>query len=105
MEIEVLNPATYITKSFNGAAHVTQLLTLMPNAEDKNDKSNLKVSKGLSGYIKVTHKLLNEDNSKPQTKNIIRNIPVNKVCVKLNYIEKIRRHKHRCISKEQMGRF
>jgi hypothetical protein len=34
MEIEVLNPATDISKSFNGAAHVTQLLTLMPNADD-----------------------------------------------------------------------
>jgi hypothetical protein len=34
MEIEVLNPATDISKSFNGADHVTQLLTLMPNADD-----------------------------------------------------------------------
>jgi hypothetical protein len=76
MEIEVLNPDTDISKSFNGAAHVTQLLTLMPNSADQNDKSNLKASKGLSGYIKVTHKLLNEDNSKAQPKNIIHTIPV-----------------------------
>lgn len=65
MEIEVLNPNTDNTKSFNGAAHVTQLLTLLPNTDDKNDKSNLKASKGLSAYIKVTHQLLNEENSKP----------------------------------------
>ena len=76
MEIEVLNPDTDISKSFNGAAHVTQLLTLMPNSADQNDKSNLKASKGLSGYIKVTHKLLNEDNSKAQPKNIIHTLPV-----------------------------
>ena len=76
MELEVLNPSADTSKSFNGAAHVTQLLTLLPNGDDK---SNLKPSKGLSGYIKVTHKLLNEDNSKPQTKNIIHTIPVTKL--------------------------
>ena len=76
MEIEVLNPDNDISKSFNGAAHVTQLLTLMPNSADQSDKSNLKASKGLSGYIKITHKLLNEDNSKAQPKNIIHTLPV-----------------------------
>ena len=76
MELEVLNPSADTSKSFNGAAHVTQLLTLMPNSADQNDKSNIKASKGLSGYIKVTHKLLNEDNSKAQPKNIIHTLPV-----------------------------
>jgi hypothetical protein len=29
------------------------------------EKETLKVGKGLSAYVKITHKLLNEDNSKP----------------------------------------
>jgi len=75
MEIEVPNPNTDYSKSFTGAAHLSQLLTLLPNTDDKNEKSNLKVSKGLSGYIKVTHKLLNDGNSKPDTKHILRTLP------------------------------
>ena len=75
MQIEVPNPNTDNSKSFTGAAHLSQLLTLLPNTDDKNEKSNLKVSKGLSGYIKVTHQLLNEGNSKPDTKHILHTLP------------------------------
>lgn len=86
MEFEVLNPEADNSKSFNGAAHITQLLTLLPNTDDKNDKSNLKVSKGLSGYIKVTNQLLNDDNSKPQPKHIVPTLPVSIIEFQLSYI-------------------
>lgn len=44
---------------------MTQLITLLPNVDESERKGNLKVGKGLSAYVKITHKLLNEENSKP----------------------------------------
>ena len=76
LEFETLNPSEDATKSFNGAAHVTQLLTLLPNTDEQGEKSNLKLTKGITGYIKVTHSILNKDNSKPQTKHIVPCLPV-----------------------------
>ena len=50
------------SRSFSGAAHVTQLLTLLPNPEGR---SNLKVGKGLSGYVKITKSILTDETKKP----------------------------------------
>jgi hypothetical protein len=63
------------SKSFSGASHLTQLVTLLPNIDDNEGKSNLKVSKGVSAYVKITRNYLNESNSKPQLKNIVRTVP------------------------------
>jgi hypothetical protein len=46
------------SKSFSGAAHLSQLVTLLPNT-DGNGKSNLKVGKGVSAYVKITRNYLN----------------------------------------------
>ena len=73
--IETKNASEDSSKSFSGAAHLTQILTLIPNTEDQSQKSNLKVGKGISAYVKVTRNLLNEDNSKPQARYIIRTVP------------------------------
>jgi hypothetical protein len=73
--IETQKASEDTSRSFSGAAHLTQLLTLIPNTEDQSQKSNLKVGKGISAYVKVTRNLLNEDNSKPQARHIVRTIP------------------------------
>ena len=51
------------------------MLTLIPNTEDQSQKNNLKIGKGISAYVKVTRNLLNEENSKPQARHIVRTIP------------------------------
>ena len=73
--IETQKASEDTSRSFSGAAHLTQLLTLIPNTEDQSQKSNLKVGKGISAYVKVTRNLLNEDNSKPQARHIVRTVP------------------------------
>ena len=51
-------------------------MTLLPNTDDVDGaKSNLKVGKGVSGYVKITRNILNEGNSKPQIKHIVRTKP------------------------------
>jgi hypothetical protein len=37
-----------------GAAHVSQLLTLLPNINGSEKDPNLKIGKGLQAYVKVT---------------------------------------------------
>jgi len=73
--IETQKASEDTSRSFSGAAHLTQLLTLIPNHEDQSQKSNLKVGKGISAYVKVTRNLLNEDISKPQARHIVRTVP------------------------------
>ena len=57
---------------FNGAAHVQQLLTLLPNVDANKNESNLKVGKGISNYMKITEQFIPEEQRKPAVKNIIK---------------------------------
>lgn len=74
--IESLREDDDPSKNFSGAAHLTQLLTLLPNVNATSEESpNLVAGKGITAYCKVTELFVNEENSKPQAKFIVKTVP------------------------------
>lgn len=60
-------------KQFSGAAHVSQILTLLP--DEKDSETNLKIGKGIAGFVKVSEQAI-EVKVDNKIKNIIRQKPV-----------------------------
>lgn len=53
------------------------MLTLLPYSETANDHDgNLKVGKGIYGYVKVMSSLIHEGINKPQVKNVVKTLAV-----------------------------
>ncbi|CDW80532.1 UNKNOWN [Stylonychia lemnae] len=75
--IDSLKVGSDAASQFSGGAHITQLLTLLPETDTPSEQiGNLKIGKGINGYVKVMSSIIHEGIEKPQTRNIIKAVPV-----------------------------
>eukprot|EP00347_Sterkiella_histriomuscorum_P017899 403347556 len=84
--IESLKEGSDSASQFSGGAHITQLLTLLPQTKDDSE-GNLKVSKGISGYVKVTSSVINKQIDAPHAKNVIRAQPKRSALTQVSNLE------------------
>lgn len=75
--VETMQEGNDPSSSFKQGAHLTQLLTLLPQSHETNEnEGNLKIcGKSISAYVKVNALTINESSSKPQVRHIIKTLP------------------------------